>query len=140
MYINDSIPLNYNYIAEYDSNYIVLVKNNYLESNKSYEAYIQYFKNSEWVEHIDNYKPKFCNATSVSNVFNYNMGGNLIIYDSSDIVFNQVCYEVTRDSMFFDRYDSSDICFNILFIVLLFAVSVNCLSSIIIRGGLFRHE
>ena len=42
IYKNSEIPSNFNKIAEISDNYIVWVRENRLQSNNSYEAYIQY--------------------------------------------------------------------------------------------------
>lgn len=56
MFLDSSIPNNFNKVAELSDNFIILVKENTLISGRCYEAYIQFFNPSTEIIHTNNYK------------------------------------------------------------------------------------
>ena len=140
MYICEDIPVAYKYIAEINENHVILVNTNVIDSSHTYNAYIQFFNPSSDFQQISNYKPKFENATNITTYYDYVNNGYYNIYESARYDFNQRCYEVTRNYDFFSRPDYANIIYGVTSIVLLSAIVVNCVTSLVIKGGLFNNE
>lgn len=82
IYKNSEIPSNFNKIAEISDNYIVWVRENRLQSNNSYEAYIQYYYPSFSYLYTDDYKIKTgSNYVLDANYINNGMYSYIDSYD-----------------------------------------------------------
>lgn len=137
MYIDDSIPATYDRIAEISNNYIVLVKEQTLRSNNSYDAYYQFFIPSTYVLHVDDYQI----YKGTNYVSNYNYINNQYFSYIDDVNTN---YSITtqelfdRSSGFWDRGDCFQIlgCAAIVIIFVLFCL--NAVTSLVEKGGVFN--
>lgn len=72
IYRNNKIPNNYNKIAEINDNYVIWVKEDKLVNNKTYDAYVQYFKPNFYYIHLDNYFIK----EGINKTYNANYSNN----------------------------------------------------------------
>lgn len=138
MYIDSNIDSSFKYIAEIHENYVILVKVSYLDSNNTYDAVIQFFNPSSDYYIIHNYKPKFENATAIDYDFYYN-SGSPYLYNSL-CNFSQNCYQVDTDSDFFSRPDYMNIIIGVSSIVIFTSIILNCVTSLVIKGGLFNND
>lgn len=134
MYIDSSIDSSYKYIAELTNNYVILTKNRVLESNDSYDAVLQFFNPSTDFEYISNYKPKLENAASLEYTYLTNN------FDELGYYYTQNCIEIETDSDFFSRPDYANIIIGVTSICVFASVIINCVTSLVVKGGLFRND
>lgn len=131
---DSSIPAVYNKIAEFGDNYIVLVKENILNSGSSYDAYVQYFSPSTYYVHITDYK--ITSGTSYSFDYNTNGMGYVI---GANYSFSLDTYAVDNDTFSSELEDRADIV-SIFFGQFLCVVCIlwifKQLSRLFFKGGL----
>lgn len=137
MFVNDTIPQNYNRIAEISDNYIVLVKEQKLNSGTNYEAYVQFFSPSTEVLHINNYR-----ITKGDNyVFDFHYINNTY-YSYIDNVTTEFSYNTlelnNRTNELFDRHDYWSIGLIVALLLALTILIVNLATSLVHRGGIFH--
>ena len=137
MFLDSSIPSNFNKVAELSDNYIILVKENTLTSGHSYEAYIQFFNPSTEIIHTTNYK------ISGGDVATYNVHYvNTQYYsyiDYIDATYTKNTYEldsITND--FWGRHDITNIGIMVGLLLALTIIIVNLATSLVHRGGIFH--
>lgn len=140
MFIDESIPQSYKYIAEISDNYVVLVENSTLNNNYTYNAYYQFFYPSTQVLFVDDYKIK--NGDIISYDFNY-VSDNFYNYiDSIDknIVLHCNELEETRDNdaNLFNRADISNVGLLVALFLCLYILIWNLASALVHRGGIFK--
>lgn len=133
MFVSDTIPVEYDKIAEISDNYIVLVREAQLVSGRDYDAYYQFLQPSVFVLHVEDYRIKLGNLNE--NEYSYNSSGEVL---SSEISSTLNCNTLeTRENGFYDRFDSPYILFHQFFIVFLFVWVLNQISKLVKKGGVF---
>lgn len=123
IYKNSEIPSNFNKIAEISDNYIIWVRENRLQSNNSYEAYVQYISPSFSYLYTDDYKIK--QGSNYVLDANYVNNGVYSYIDSYDVNYyldtiTTSSGDVTTNDYFRSDYTNIFICGFI--IVLLFTL------------------
>lgn len=135
---SDDIPLNYNKIAELSDNYIVWVREDNLNNDREYNAYIQYFKPCFSYVFIEDYKIK--NGTEYNYIPNYVNNGVYSYIDNYDVEYNLNTYEVD-DSYFSNNLNYSVDCVPIFFSQILCVVCIlwvfKQFSRLFFKGGLY---
>lgn len=137
MFISDIIPENYNRIAEISDNYIILVRENVLNNNNSYDAYIQFFSPSTEVVHLNNYRITKYNNITYNYIYNNNQFYNYIDYVTTEFSLNTILLE-DRNSELFNRHDYWSIGLMVALLLCLVILIVNLATSIVHRGGIFH--
>ena len=105
MFVHEDIPSNYNKIAEISDNYIILVRESTLNSNNTYDAYIQFFSPSVMYEHLTNYT--ISNGSKATYDVNYTNNGMYSYIDSIDAYYE--LKTMSLDSITNDYYDRPDL-------------------------------
>lgn len=137
MFVDISIPNNFNRIAEISDNYIVLVKENKLNSGTSYEAYYQFYSPSTEVVHVTNYK--ITNGDAYTYNYHYTNNQYYSYIDYMDLEFSKTTLTLdNRTSDLFDRHDYWSIGLTVALLLSLFIIIANLASSLIHRGGIFH--
>ena len=136
MYVDESIPSNFNKVAEYSDNYVVLVKESTLNSGTNYEAYYQYFNPSTLVVYTDKYKITKGDDYEYDVHYTNNQLYSYIDYiDTSYSLTTTTISDVSSD--YWDRPDVNNINGSVFYLVLLVILIVNLATSLVHRGGIF---
>lgn len=137
MFIDASIPNEFNKVAEISDNYIVLVKVNVLNSGTNYEAYYQFFNPSTEVIHTNNYK-----ITQGDNYqYNYYYTNNdyFSYIDYTKLEFSKNTFELTNTSSdLWERHDYWSIGLTVALLLSLTILITNLATSLVHRGGIFH--
>lgn len=136
MFIDSSIPQNFNKVAEMNSNYVILVKEDILSSNRDYEAYIQFFNPSTTIEHINDYR--IHEFDSVNYDYHYLNNQYYTYIDYVDAIYSKHTYEITHEFNLWQRYDISSIGVIVSLLLALVIIIVNLATSLVHRGGIFH--
>lgn len=137
MFIDENIPSSYNRIAEISDNYIVLVRENKLNDNTDYDAYIQFFSPSTEVLHITNYR--ITNGDSYTYDYHYTNNQYYSYIDYMTLDFSKNTYALGNTSTsFFDRHDFWSIGLVVALLLALVILIVNLATSLVHRGGIFH--
>lgn len=137
MFIDSTIPSNFNRIAEINDNYIVLVKENTLNSGSSYEAYYQFFSPSTEVLHVTNYK--ITNGDTYTYNYHYTNNQYYSYIDYMDLEFSKTTSSLeNRSSDLFSRHDYWSIGVTVALFLCLTITIVNLATSLVHRGGIFH--
>lgn len=138
MYIDENIPSNYNRIAEISDNYIILVRENVLNSNNTYNAYIQYFNPSTQVIFINDYRIKYGDTYSIDYSYTSNQWGNFL--NTGDLVYSLHTNEINNiQSDFFSRPDCANFLFTATLIIIFLLFCMNAVTSLVEKGGVFKN-
>lgn len=135
IYKDESIPDNYNRIAEVSDNYIVFVKESVLYNGSDYKAYYQYIKPSTYIFYTENYRITKFDAYEES--FDSYNNGVFSTLDSSIASF-QLHTMTSEDFSSDDKYraDIIDIFFGQILCCIVILWIFKQLSRLVYRGGL----
>lgn len=137
MFISSDIPNAYNRIAELHDNYVILVKEQLLSSNNSYDAYVQFFSPSTEVLHLTNYK--ITDGTNKTYNYHYVNTQYYSYIDYVDVSYTKNTYLLDNVSNnLFDRHDIASIGLLVGLLMALVIIIVNLATSLIHRGGIFH--
>lgn len=137
MFISEDIPSNFNRVAEISDNFIVLVKENKLNSGQNYQAYYQFFSPSTEVIFTDHYK--ITKGDTYTYDYNYVNNQYYSYIDSMDLVYSKDTFELTNISNdLWDRHDYWSIGITIGLLLALFILIYNLATSLVTKGGIFR--
>lgn len=137
MYVDESIPSNFNRIAEVHDNYIVLVTQSVLTSDHNYEAYYQYISPSTCVIHVTDYRIQHGDDVVID--YNYNNNQYYNFLDNGEVTYTLHTMELEdARSDFWSRADVFSI-FGTCVIILCFILwLINAVTSLVEKGGVFH--
>ena len=133
MFVSDSIPEEYNRLAEVSDNYVVLVREQQLTSGRQYDAYYQFYQPSVQILHVDDYELKTGIIKSID--FDYDSSGE-IIDNSFNYEFNTMVLD-ERSSDLEDRPDYPLILWTQFLLLFIFVWVLNQTSKFYKKGGVF---
>lgn len=133
VFVSDSIPGEFNRIAEVSDNYVVLVQEQQLVSGRQYDAYYQFFNPSLQVLYVNDYELK---SGIIKNIdFDYNSSGE-IIDNSFNYELNTMILD-DRSSNLEDRPDYPVILWSQFLLLFVFVWVLNQTSKLYKKGGVF---
>lgn len=136
MYLDESIPVTFKYIAEISDNYIIVVNTATLYSGVEYEAYIQYLTPSLYVIHLDDYRIK----TGDNYILDYNYLNNGVYsyVDTVDVDYSIHCNEIEEvNNDYYDRTDLPQIMITQFLLVFVYVWIINQVTKFVHKGGIF---
>lgn len=141
MFIDPSIPKDYNYIVELNDNYIMLSNNRILRKGADYTVYIQFFSPSTEVVKLTNYRLTLDHADDIDWNYFCRTYNDITTLDSSELIYQRTCSTLDSDYIsteLFDRHDYWSIGVTVALFLCLFITIVNLATSLIHRGGIFH--
>lgn len=138
IYKNKDIPSNFNKVAEIGDNYIVFVKENKLNSDTDYQAYIQYFSPSWAYFYTTSYRIKQYDHVDMD--INYDTSGIYSYLDSITTNTSLTTYQVSDDYISTDetsRFDTITLLFGQILCCICILWVFKQLSRLVYKGGLY---